>query len=210
MGFYSLSQLQNDSDLISLHCDHAWGKIIGKAKENWATYHTSHNDPEGFKIIISDVDLFWKVYDQLPSEKDPASFLEHHYLDSGTSGLQGFIVRRIESGEKLNEAIETFPRFYSAIRNNTLRLASVESAVRTEMRKFKTIYADAEFPDVYIVVGRFSSGGTATSEGLVLGAELFTEGHGIPLVELGDWQRSVIDTAAPLPNTIAHELMHFQ
>jgi tetratricopeptide (TPR) repeat protein len=210
MGFHSAAQVQSDSDLSKLHTDPRWVKIIERVKKNAASYHSSHSDPEGFKIVTSDIDLFWKAYDQLPAQRDPSAFLEHNYLDPGTAGLHGFIVHRIDSGEKLNQAIKDHPKFYAAIRNNTLHLASVEPQVRAAMRKFKAIYEDADFPDVYFIVGRFSSGGTASSDGLIMGAEIFSGGPGIPVDELDDWQRSVIETSDPLPSIVAHELMHFQ
>jgi uncharacterized protein YjaZ len=55
-----------------------------------------------------------------------------------------------------------------------------------------------------------SSGGTSTPSGLVMGVELFGRGPGVPMDEMNDWHRAVIQDTAVLASITAHELIHFQ
>ncbi|HEX6881595.1 MAG TPA: DUF2268 domain-containing putative Zn-dependent protease, partial [Terriglobales bacterium] len=86
----------------------------------------------------------------------------------------------------------------------------VEPQVRKSFRRFKKIYPDALFPDVYFVIGAMNSGGTYSGNGLLLGAELHGLGAGVPTDELTAWEKSVVKPYTVLPNIISHELMHFQ
>ncbi|PRC93256.1 tetratricopeptide repeat protein [Solimicrobium silvestre] len=210
MGLRSASILQNESDLNPLHSDPHWAKIVAIVTKNEQAYHVTHNDPNGFKFVTSDIDLFWKTYDQLPTAADPALLWERNYLDRGTVGLQGFIFSRIQSGEFLNKMIQSESKFYAGIRKNTLQTASVEPRVRTALRKFKSLYPEANFPDVYFVIGNSGTGGTSTNDGLVVGTEIFSLSADVPIDELNDWQKSVIKTPDLLPSIVIHELMHFQ
>jgi uncharacterized protein YjaZ len=72
-----------------------------------------------------------------------------------------------------------------------MKIRDCERKVRAAFFAFKYIYPDAVFPPVYFVVGRESSGGTAGSVGLVLGAEMD------------------VNDPAIAHDIVAHELIHF-
>src|SRR5471032_397753 len=78
------------------------------------------------------------------------------------------------------------------------------------MWRFKVLYEPAMFPDVYLLIGAMSSGGTASPDGLLIGTELFSAGPGVPTDELSAWEKTVVKSANLLPSIITHELMHFQ
>ena len=209
-GFHQVTALREDADLASLHADPRWPGVLAAAEANARRFRAVHSDPDGARFIATDVDLFWKAYAKLPTAPDPAGLLRREYLDRGSVGLQDFIPNRIRSAANLLEAIQRHPRYFAAIRENTLTAAGVEAAARRSFRAFKALYADAMFPDVYFVVGALDSGGTSSSNGLLLGVDLFGGGPGVPMDEMGAWHRAVIHTPADLPSIVAHELIHFQ
>jgi len=54
------------------------------------------------------------------------------------------------------------------------------------------------------------SGGTASDNGLLMGAEMFTRAAGVPTGELNDWQKNAIMEQREIPPLVAHESIHFQ
>ena len=210
IALLSSALLASDADLASLHADPRWPEVLAAAKAEALRQRPAHEDPERPRFVTEDVERFWAVYDQLSAAADPAALLEQEYLSAGTVGVQDFISDRILSGANLWAAIRTHPRFYASIRPATRRMAEALPAAREALRKFKAIYPEAVFPDLYFVVGALNSGGTASGNGLLFGAELFTAGPGTVTDELSPWAKGVLNDPSALPGIVAHELVHHQ
>ncbi len=149
-----------------------------------------HADPDSARLITSDVELFWHVYDNAPPEQLEV-WLRREYLDRGTQGLRDFIPYRILSAVDLAAWIRTDRSRYEAARPSTERVFEVESQIRATFHALEELYPDAVFPDVYFVIGRFNTGGTVSPAGLLIGAEMYRD-------------------PARLPMIVAHELVHYQ
>ncbi|HZU54031.1 MAG TPA: hypothetical protein VFF77_09070 [Holophagaceae bacterium] len=210
LGFHSAATLRGDDDLSSLRSDPRWIPLETRIAAKDASFRKVHSDPDGTAFSTADIARFWSVYDRLPGSPDPADLLQRDYLDKGTPGLQDFTVLRIGSGRLLLKVIQAHKAYFDAIRPNTLGLERLEPTVRSAFRNLKALYPDATFPDVYLTVGAMNSGGTASSQGLLLGVELFGRGPGVPIGELDPWLASVVKGPDDLPKIIAHELIHFQ
>jgi hypothetical protein len=74
----------------------------------------------------------------------------------------------------------------------------------------KSLYAAASFPDIYFIIGAFTSGGTVTNRGLLLGVNQASNDSKVPLNELSSRQRTRVNDIKVLPNLLGHELIHFQ
>ena len=151
---------------------------------------TPHTDPDSAKLITSDVRLFWQAVDRA-SRDSLAPVLQREYLDRGTVGVRDFIPGRIFSAEDLGAAVRDRRAKYDSVRAANVDVARAEPAIRAAFRRLKAIYPDAVFPDVYFVIGRFNSGGTASKHGLLIGAEMYRDASGLPAI-------------------VAHELIHYQ
>ncbi|MEO8588999.1 MAG: DUF2268 domain-containing putative Zn-dependent protease [Flavobacteriales bacterium] len=160
-------------------------------------------DPTQAQLIGSDVDLFWRAFDELLADtsKNP---LQSEYLDKGTDGLRDFIAdERIKSAEALKELVLMEADYYRRIRPSSERYLQYEEPIRDSYRKLKDLYPDAVFPPVYFVIGRTTSGGTASKHGLIIGMEIMsstpdTTAYGRPTLPLDD-----------IPYIVAHEIIHF-
>lgn len=192
-----------------------------------------NRDPNQAKFVTSDIDNFWRAFDLATKEADrekKIAVFQTHYLDKGSVGLQDFVRLRIKSARGLVEAIERLPKFYASVRPSTLRIAEMEKKMRRSFRKFKRIYPDAAFPDVYFVIGVANTGGTASGSGLLIGAELYGLTSNTPRDEFPAWFKTflpdvgdekellrlvtkALDTALKpvekLPFIVAHESCHF-
>lgn len=171
-----------------------------------------NHDPETAKLITSDIPNFWRVFDKA-SLISAGELFQREYIDAGSPGLKGFLDNRIVNGRYLAATVAARPRYYAAIRKNTLALdasAEIKESIRAGFRRLKALYADAVFPDVYFVIGRLNSAGTTSSSGLVIGVEMNGRDESTPVDELTNWERAVTGRVAELPHIVAHELVHIQ
>jgi hypothetical protein len=145
-------------------------------------------DPLNAQFVTEDVDRFWEAFAKLDNSKENP-FKE--YIEKGTPGLKGFIKYRIESPKALLKMVKSRKDAYLARKDVLRNLEGTKKRVQAAYTAMKYWYADAVFPPVYIVVGRFNSGGTVSEDGIILGAEMMENLDG-------------------LPGLVAHELIHYQ
>lgn len=171
-----------------------------------------NRDPAAVKFVTSDIDNFWRAYDLAANETDKAkriAIFQTQYLDKGTPGLKDFLRLRIRSAENLVGNIDRMPKYYASIRQQTLQVERMEKRMRSAFKKFKSIYPDAVFPDVYFLIGVTSSGGTTGPSGLLIGTEMYGKTATTPMDELGDWLKVVLSTVDNVPAIVAHESCHY-
>lgn len=170
-------------------------------------------DPADAKIITEDLDRFWLAWDAAAPLQDKAErvrVFDELYLGAATPGLEDFIESRISSAEKLVETIDANPQYYASLRDLTPKAAAASEPVRAAFEELESMYPDAIFPDVYILMGRMNSGGTVGKAGLLIGFEMHGMQPHTPTDELGDWEKSVMQPVEAMPHIIAHELIHYQ
>ncbi len=86
------------------------------------------------------------------TDADIARFIEGHDAD---------VKKKYADEERTYKA--TKPAY--KLRYIKIDVAKAEPAIREAFRKLKDLYPEAVFPDVYFVIGRFNSGGTASRHG---------------------------------------------
>jgi len=182
---------------------------------SWSQPPAVNTDPDQARLITSDIPNFWRAFDDgsLTNVPDLADVFQREYLDVASPGLRDFTRFRIETARALAEAVAERPRFYAAIRDSTLaidRNPAVKDSIRRATRRLKALYPDAVFPDVYFLVGRLSTGGTASSAGLLIAVEMNAREPRTPIEELSNWERATIGQVVNLPYVVAHELVHVQ
>jgi len=174
-----------------------------------ALAQTTNTNPETAKFVTSDINLFWAAYDKAKPENDLVVYRDE-YLRKGSAGLREFTQLRIGSSCALVDSINARPKYYAALREPSLKVASYEKQVRESFRRLKEIYPDAVFPDVYFEIGAMNSGGTTSGSGLLIGVDMFGKNDGAPTDELSAWHKAVVSPTDRLPFIVAHELIHYQ
>jgi hypothetical protein len=210
-GYHQAAHLQRDSDLLSLHDDPRWAKAVAACERQETKYVKNHSDPNKARFITADIARFWKAYDHAitSAPKDRAAIFQREYIDHGTLGLEDLNrIGRVDS-EGLAKIIESYANYYKAIRQVTLDIEKQRAETVSAFRKLKELYPPASFPDTYFAIGHFEGGGTASNEGLLIGAEMYARAPGVPTVELDEWENSHAQAPSELPPVIAHEMVHF-
>jgi hypothetical protein len=167
-----------------------------------------NRDPEAAQLITSDIDNFWKAYDVAKPDYCFGVF-KREYFDKGSDGLKAFKSARIDQCAFI-ETLASHPRYYTSIRESTLKINSMREPIRASFRKLRALYDDAVFPPVYFLIGCMNSGGTLTDTGLLIGAEMYGRMPNTSEDELDDWHKQVLKPIDLIPHIVAHELIHYQ
>jgi Predicted Zn-dependent protease (DUF2268) len=154
--------------------------------------------PGAPEIRISDVELFYRVYDAAGG-KPTAEQLQRDYLTPGSAGLHEFLARRIRSAEVLAKKIAQDPAPYEKARECMAALPDVQARLAVVLPKLKQLLPEAKFPPVTILIGRNSAAGIPGEAGVMMGLERACTGDW--------WEPNVSDR---LVHLISHEYIHIQ
>jgi hypothetical protein len=170
---------------------------------------TLNQNPEKAEIVVSDLALFWRAYDQAKPENNLIVYRDE-YFKKGSVGLQEFLRSKIGNSCNLVTAIDAAPKYYAALRAQSAKVENYKPQMLASFKKLKEIYPDARFPNVYFVIGRMNAGGTATVKGLLIGFEMYGKTDDASLAELSGWKKSSVGRIEEIPFIVAHELVHYQ
>jgi tetratricopeptide (TPR) repeat protein len=207
-GYNNKENMLVDTDLISLHNSAQWNALLKSVKERKKVLNT---DPTKARFITTDVHHFWEAYDQ--ALKDTSHFtqiMKKLYFNKASPGMNDYMGAKVSSIDYFIKHIRKAPAFYAAIRKNTLMTDQYKPAFMASFVNMKSIFDEAKFPDIYFIIGAFTSGGTATDLGLLLGVNQASGSSTVPLNELSARQRTRLNDVKFLPNLLAHELIHYQ
>jgi hypothetical protein len=205
-GWTNKSHLMSDADLNSLHEEREWKKFT----KNMKAQNTWSSNPKKAELITTDITHFWEAYEL--AQRDSVHRLaiyQQYYIDKGTPGLQDYFTMKVGDMHSFVRGHDRKAKFYAAIHANTLMIEKQKPLMIESFARFKKIYPDAKFPPVCFVIGNWTSGGTASNNGLLIGADQYMKSDDIPVDELNLWEKNNFQSIKNLPYVIAHELIHF-
>ena len=127
--------------------------------------------PAPVKILTSDVDRFYKIYDAAQGHPS-AAVLQSEYIDAGSDGVRQFVPDRIISGAAMAEEIAKDKPLYDHARTCASVLPQAKRKLDASMRKLIHLYPEARTPPVTVLIGRNNSGGTTGQSGVLIGLEV--------------------------------------
>lgn len=163
-------------------------------------------------LITSDIDHFWEAYDAGEAGNRTQAF-QRLYFDRASPGLRDFIRLRINSAAELAAVVDRFPKYYASIRKATQSIEGQRKILNVYLNRFRGLHPEAQFPPVYFLIGKLSSGGTLSDNGLLIGTEVFSLGPDVDSSELETGIPAfyrAMGTSAKLPQIVVHELVHAQ
>jgi hypothetical protein len=170
-----------------------------------------HARPEDARIVTADIDRFFAMAAELAeaeSQQDSAWIVLKSYYLPGTPGLHDFILARIGPERQLLNKMAARSSYYAHLPVSLEGIEAVEPELRAAFQRLEELYPAAVFADVYFVIGRMSSGGTTSSDKLLIGSEMYGLDGDAPTHELNDWERTVLRDQRILPAIVVHELIH--
>ncbi|ANQ51828.1 hypothetical protein MY04_4493 [Flammeovirga sp. MY04] len=123
-------------------------------------------DPAAPKLYTSDIENFYTAFDLVLKDTANANqIFKEKYFSVGTKGLKDFYKLKINDLDKFSRFIIKHQEFYKSIREDITNIDDLKQKIYANNKAFKDVYPDAVFPDIYFVVGRFSSNGTISKRG---------------------------------------------
>lgn len=203
-GYSNKQYISVDSDLVLLHQDKRWHEILSSIK---AVKNT--NNFSKAKLLQSDVKLFYKSFNlALKDTSNAATIFKNEYFLKGTVGLQDFFSTKIRDEKVFAKYVLKNKDFYSSIKSTLMNINSLEKEIYKNLGTFKKLYPEAVFPNIYFVIGRQTSNGTVSENGLLIGAEVMSKTS----LNSSKWKKEDLDWVlnfSQIPVTISHEIIHF-
>jgi len=201
------SNLIKDSDLKILHNNKKWKKLLREIPE----LRSLNSNPDLAKIVTKDIHHFWEAYDLSEQEnQNTHTIYKKHYFDKASNGMEDYMGSKVSSINNFIQHIQSHPKLYKTIRENTLKVDDYKIEIQKSFVNFKELYPEAKFPDVYFVVGAFTSAGTVSSSGLLIGINQMSDGDNVNTEELDFGSKLLMNKSKYVPNVVSHELIHFQ
>ena len=158
----------------------------------------AHGATPPVALRTDDVERFYKLYDATHGHPT-ATELQAQYLDPGSEALHQYVVSRIDNATKLATAIEKRPDSYAQARTCLPGLTRTKAQLPGVFARMAELHAASTFPPVTFVIGRDSTGGTTTADGILIGLETMCR-----MTIMGP------DVGDRFTHIIAHELAHVQ
>ncbi|WP_298307356.1 hypothetical protein [Flavobacterium sp.] len=163
----------------------------------------------GQKFYTSDIDNFYQAFDLACNDTTNAQkIFDKYYFKKGTKGLDDFYKFKIKDKEKFSEKVIKGKEFYASIRQELKNVSKFEDSIIKNYNRFTEVYPKAEFGDIYFVVGRLSSNGTISKNGLIIGTEYLSKTES----NSKNWNSSMLNNIFDfnhIPITVFHEMIHF-
>ncbi|MES2152487.1 MAG: DUF2268 domain-containing putative Zn-dependent protease [Pseudomonadota bacterium] len=125
---------------------------------------------KGPDVLTGDVARFYQVFEAAGGHPT-AQQLERDYLAPGSAALHEFVRLRRVTPERIAQAIATQPETYANARRCLIALPAVKTRLVLAFARLATLYPDAKFPPVTIVVGRGRPVGITDPSGVTIGLE---------------------------------------
>jgi len=207
-GFKYKTHLTQDSDLSILHNNSKWEEITNLIPEP----KILNSDPKLSKIVTKDIHHFWNAYDLSNTKnQNVRNIYKEYYFDKASEGMDDYMSSKVSSINGFIQHIQSHPKLYKTIRDNTLKVEEYKLEIQKSFANFKELYPEeAKFPDVYFVMGAFTSAGTVSPSGLLIGINQMSDGENVNTEELDFRDKLLMNKSKYVPNVVAHELIHFQ
>jgi uncharacterized protein YjaZ len=125
-------------------------------------------------------------------------------------GMQDYFAYKVSSLSSFVKGHDKKAKFYAGIRKNTEHVETQKKQIQQSFVKLKKLYPATRFPAMVFIIGNFTSGGTASDNGLLIGLDQDAGSANVPVGELSLWQRNNLTDINALPYLMAHELIHYQ
>ncbi|MBB6460133.1 gliding motility protein GldB-related protein [Flammeovirga kamogawensis] len=174
------------------------------------TFSKNSKDPNVSKVYVNDIQNFYLAFDEaLKDTLNAKHIFKELYFNKGSKGLKDFYKTKIKSVDKFSKFVLKHKEFYLSIRSDLTNLDDLKKEIKTYFLEFKSLYPNATFPDIYFVIGRFSSNGTISKNGIIIGTEILCK---TPNSNTKNWNKDILRISMlrkHIPVTVIHELIHF-
>jgi hypothetical protein len=164
-------------------------------------------------IETKDIENFWVAYDKLISAKsnsDSIKIFQNEYIDKATGYFKEFIKLRDFTAKEYVDKIGKFPKFWKTVRPLTESVKNRKTEIEKVLDASEKSIPHFKRPNVCFAIGCLRTGGTTSSDLILIGTEIASANLEIDRSELTPWLKSVIGSTGDVVEMIAHEVIHTQ
>ncbi|MEL6348823.1 MAG: DUF2268 domain-containing putative Zn-dependent protease [Myxococcota bacterium] len=137
--------------------------------------------------------------------------LRRQYLSPESDAQRAFLrYANARSARRLARCVERHPELYGQIEHRLRDVQGAHGSIIQALDAITELFPSLLVPTVYVHVGCFNSGGTATRHGLHVGLEHFTRPEPFPERYRNTWFDVALHEPDVFPRMVIHELAHFQ
>jgi len=163
------------------------------------------DDPAQAEIVTSDVDHFWRAFDDAANQPLAArvDVYTQEYFDQASQGLKDYAAARHVTAATLAAYVEQNRDYYARMRPEMGRVVAQKPVIVAAFKRLKALMPGIKFPaHVYFVVGPQKGAGMNSPNGIILAADVFATPSGTPY--------SYTKVSADyVPFSVVHETIHF-
>jgi len=126
--------------------------------------------PVGPRILLDDVTRFYAMYDATAGKPTVAQ-IERDYLADASPGLREFMQARRVTAQRIFDQMAADPDMYAHAHECLSVLPAVKRRLTAAFARLASLYPQAAFPPVTIVVGRGRPVGITNPAGVTIGLE---------------------------------------
>jgi hypothetical protein len=209
-GFNDMALITRDTLLARLKEYPQYTRLIGYFRKRLAR----QSDPDNVRFETGDIALFWKVYDKYKKDTtNAAELFVSQYFEKGSWALQDYYrlkTKNIGGIQGFIHNMAIMPNYYAGVRKNTLKVKLLGDTLRRIFARLKEWYPPSIFLRTTFVIGGWSSGGTSTDYGAIVGCDMQAIDENTSLNELNPWQKANVKLFSAIKYIVAHELIHVQ
>jgi hypothetical protein len=174
------------------------------------------------RIITTDIDNFWFMYERLKtakSEKDTLKILKEYYLDKASLGLKEYLEEvEVKQNRKSIEAeylkmLRQYPKYLASMKQPTKEINHNKQSIYQALSQLKKLYPECEIAETYLGIGFTNTTGTRLKSGkLYIGAEVTVTSEKVNTTEFVS-NKWLIEDALPanrVYEVVIHENLHAQ
>lgn len=173
----------------------------------------SYAKENSYSIVTSDVTHFWEAVDNLKPGCDTTAIFQQLVVDRASNEFKLFIRNWNIKASDYAKQLQCFPKFYTTLRQNTLKLIQMQDSMRSLVERFRQLYPGFNDADFCIAVGNFSTGGTVTISGgkayVYIGLEFHAPDNTTDISEMRPDMKDYL-SRSNFFRTVIHELVHIQ
>ncbi len=163
-----------------------------------------------YKIELTDIDNFWKAFDNLKeakSKKDSIDIIQLNYIDKATPNFKKFIRAKHYNSEWYVTQITRYPKYWRSLRAPSLQIKNKFQNIDKIYQTYKDNFPNFKNPTICIGIGCMGSGGITSKNLILIGAEIAVADSSVDISELPDYLKNILGNNS-IEAYIAHEAIH--
>ncbi len=208
-GYAGYSHFEQGEFFAPLRDQPGFPTVLALLKEN-ENQQTRDKVDTASVLNFADAQRFFDAFGQAGSAEPhkKADIYNTHYFAKASPAMVDYVSMKVDSVEAFTAHVEANRLYYASLRQSLQELQRLAPRVITAMNRLRDTAGAGDLPKVHFIVGRHTSAGTASSNGLLLGLDFVTldktHASGLPA-----WTAPFLSTPNDSLWVILHEYVHF-